>query len=48
MDNGLLHIDMQREEPESKAQKIKITNTATNGKLKAIGVDKKTSNEGDE
>jgi len=40
LDNGLLHIDMQREEPESQAQKIKIMDRATNGKVKAIDVDK--------
>lgn len=41
IDNGLLHIDMQREEPESTAQKIKIRDSGSaNGKMKAIGVDK--------
>lgn len=39
MDNGLLHIDMQREEPESKAQKIEIRDHGVNGKVKAIDVD---------
>lgn len=45
LDNGLLHIDMKRLEPESTARKIQIaTNgTATNGKNhgKAIDVEKK-------
>ncbi|MEM6781227.1 MAG: Hsp20 family protein [Pseudomonadota bacterium] len=46
LDSGLLHIDMQRVVPESKAKKISITsseNMETNGKssAKAIGVDKK-------
>lgn len=40
LDNGLLHIDMQREIPESQAQKIQIMDRATNGKVKAIDVDK--------
>lgn len=44
MDNGLLHIDMQREEPESKAQKIQIRDSGVNGKIKAIDVDKSSSN----
>ena len=29
MDNGLLHIDMEREEPQSNAQKIEIHNKET-------------------
>tara|TARA_B100000508_G_scaffold140071_1_gene139875 strand:+ start:708 stop:1136 length:429 start_codon:yes stop_codon:yes gene_type:complete len=40
MDNGLLHIDMQREEPESNAQKIEIRDHSVNGKVKAIDVEK--------
>ncbi|MEM9470039.1 MAG: Hsp20 family protein [Pseudomonadota bacterium] len=39
LDNGLLHIDMQREEPESKAQKIKISDRAVNGKVQALDVE---------
>ena len=44
LDNGLLHIDMQRLEPESNAKKIEITSAnganghKPNGKM--IGVDK--------
>lgn len=45
LDNGLLHIDMQRVEPESKAQKIEILTHARpkNGHhgAKAIDVDDK-------
>lgn len=47
LDSGLLHIDMNRIEPESTARKIKITGNETlssvNGKghAKAIGIDKK-------
>lgn len=50
LDNGLLHIDMQRVVPESQAKKIAITSSddlKTNGKshAKAIDVDKsKTKN----
>jgi HSP20 family molecular chaperone IbpA len=46
LDNGLLHIDMQRVMPESKARKIEISQTAkaTNGhgSAKAIDVDNKS------
>lgn len=47
MDNGLLHIDMEREEPESTAQKINIVDkdSLQNGMAKtppkAIDVEKK-------
>jgi HSP20 family molecular chaperone IbpA len=44
LDNGLLHIDMKRIEPESTARKIPIASPMTNGKttgMKAIDVDKK-------
>lgn len=45
LDNGLLHIDMKRVEPESVARKIKIVTNAsvTNGSSnhKAIDIDKK-------
>lgn len=46
LDSGLLHIDMQRVVPESKAKKIEISSSdtvMTNGKssAKAIDVDKK-------
>lgn len=45
LDNGLLHINMKRLEPESTARKIQIAtnNVATNGKshAKAIDVEKK-------
>lgn len=45
LDNGLLHIDMKRLEPESTARKIQIATNAvsTNGKnhTKAIDVEKK-------
>jgi len=40
MDNGLLHIDMQRVEPESTARKIKINQSQNSKTLKAIDVDK--------
>ncbi len=44
IDNGLLHIDMERKEPESQARKIEISgeNKSTNGKTssaKAIDVE---------
>ena len=47
LDNGLLHIDMQRIEPESNAKKIAISTPKaekTNGKShsKSIGFDKKS------
>ena len=45
LDNGLLHIDMKRLEPESTARKIQINtpDAVTNGKSnqKAIEIDKK-------
>lgn len=45
LDNGLLHIDMKRLEPESTARKIQINtpDAVTNGKShqKAIDIDKK-------
>ena len=48
MDNGLLHIDMERQEPASKARRIEIDDKAalTNGSgstAQAIDVDTKTS-----
>ncbi|MEM8832935.1 MAG: Hsp20 family protein [Pseudomonadota bacterium] len=49
MDNGLLHIDMERQEPESSARKIEIAgdkSTSMNGKsttAKAIDVETKDS-----
>lgn len=47
LDNGLLHIDMQRVQPESTAKKISIQGTQpyTNGKshAKAIDVENKNS-----
>ena len=45
LDYGLLHIDMQRENPESKAQKIQIMDRATDGKVQAIDVDKSEGTE---
>ncbi len=38
IDNGLLHIDMERVEPESNARRIEIKSKDSN-KMKAIGVD---------
>jgi len=46
LDNGLLHINMQRIEPESKAKRIEIsTSSKTNGSssMKAIDVEKSES-----
>ncbi len=47
LDNGLLHIDMRRVEPESKARKIEISASKplTNGhaKLEAIDIERKGS-----
>jgi len=43
LDNGLLHIDMKRVEPESTARKIPIVSPMANGKpsgMKAIDVEK--------
>jgi len=43
LDNGLLHIDMERQEPESTARKIDIKSNKKNGATdtaKAIDVDK--------
>lgn len=45
MDNGLLHIDMQRVEPESTARKIKINQSQDSKTLKAIDVDKSKKND---
>lgn len=48
MDNGLLHIDMEREEPKSSAEKIQIhSNPALNGKAEetAKTIDVKDSDE---
>lgn len=45
LDNGLLHIDMQRVVPESKAKKISISapeGTKTNGKSSAKAIDVET------
>jgi len=45
LDNGLLHIDMNRVEPESTARKIQITGQGPHGNgkshAKAIDIDKK-------
>ncbi len=44
LDNGLLHIDMNRVEPESTARKIPISGNAIAGnksEAKAIGIDNK-------
>lgn len=44
MDNGLLHIDMSREEPEVKIQKIEI-NTQGKQQTKTIEVDHSDANQ---
>lgn len=45
MDNGLLHINLERVIPESQAIKIKINSTKqVNNTLKAIDVDRSPSN----
>ncbi len=45
MDNGLLHIDMRRIEPETTARKIKINQSPNSKTLKAIDVDKSKKND---
>lgn len=44
LDNGLLHIDMKRVVPESKARKISITNGSGKNTPKAIDVEPSKSN----
>lgn len=43
LDNGLLHIDMKRVQPESNARKISISDNKINGHAKAIDVQKNGS-----
>lgn len=41
LDNGLLHIDMKRIEPESSARKIQIATNGTTTNGKSLEIDKK-------